>query len=91
MTAQQRLLVKRYSTGSSRNSRRIPKTPRSRAAILAAAATGATGAGVLAFTDDIKYGYEAAERTGRVAAALGICINEYVVQASWWATKLVLS
>lgn len=39
-----------------------------------AAATG----GVLAFTDDIKYGYDATERAGRVAAALAVCINEYV-------------
>lgn len=45
--------------------------------MLTAAATAATGAGVLAFTDDIKYGYDATERTGRVAAALAICINDY--------------
>jgi aarF domain-containing kinase len=34
------------------------------------------GASTLAFTDDIKSGYEAAERTGRVAVALAVCINE---------------
>jgi aarF domain-containing kinase len=43
---------------------------------LLAAGGGVATAGVLAFTDDIKHSYEAAERTGRVAAALGICINE---------------
>jgi aarF domain-containing kinase len=36
------------------------------------------GASLLAFGDDIKTSYEATERAGRVAAALGICINEYV-------------
>ncbi|KAI5462548.1 ABC1 family-domain-containing protein [Mariannaea sp. PMI_226] len=40
-------------------------------------AAAAVGAGTLAFTDEIKNGYEAAERTGRVAAALAICINDY--------------
>ncbi|RYP90695.1 hypothetical protein DL770_003160 [Monosporascus sp. CRB-9-2] len=69
--------AKQYTAGSSRNYRRLPKSPRTRITILTAAATGAAGAGTLAFTDDIKYGYEAAERTGRVAAALGICINDY--------------
>jgi aarF domain-containing kinase len=48
--------------------------------IWAATGTGvATGvlAGVLAFGDQIKYSYDAAERTGRVASGLAICINEY--------------
>lgn len=35
------------------------------------------GASLLAFGDDIKTSYEATERAGRVAAALGICINDY--------------
>ncbi|KAI2618218.1 ABC1-domain-containing protein [Hypoxylon sp. NC1633] len=72
----QRSLVRQYATGSSRYSKIPPKPPRTRATVLTAAATAA-GAGVLAFTDDIKYGYEGAERTGRVAAALTICINDY--------------
>ncbi|OLN93098.1 ABC1 family protein MCP2-like protein [Colletotrichum chlorophyti] len=45
---------------------------------LLASGGGAAAAGMLAFTDDIKYGYDAAERAGRVAAALAVCINEYV-------------
>ena len=42
------------------------------------ASSGAAVAGVsaLAFTDDIKSGYESVERTGRVAAALGLCVQE---------------
>ncbi|KAK7755974.1 hypothetical protein SLS62_001916 [Diatrype stigma] len=75
--ATQQPTARHYTTGSSRHSRRIPKPPRTRNGILTAAATGAAGAGALAFTDDIKYGYEAVERTGRVAGALGICINDY--------------
>ncbi|KAI0543536.1 ABC1 family-domain-containing protein [Xylaria curta] len=66
----------RYSTGPSGSSRRSPRT-RARVAVLTATATGATGAGVLAFTDDIKYGYDVTERTGRVATTLALCINDY--------------
>ncbi|KAI0402520.1 ABC1-domain-containing protein [Xylaria palmicola] len=66
----------RYSTGSSGSSRHGPRT-RVRVAVLTATATAATGAGVLAFTDDIKYGYDVTERTGRVATALALCINDY--------------
>ncbi|KAI1273467.1 ABC1-domain-containing protein [Xylaria sp. FL0933] len=65
-----------YSTGSSGSSRRGPRI-RGRAVVLTATATGAGTAGVLAFTDDIKYGYEVTERTGRVAATLALCINDY--------------
>ncbi|KAI6080489.1 ABC1-domain-containing protein [Hypoxylon rubiginosum] len=71
----QRSLARQYTTGSIPYSKRPPK-PR-RVTVLTAAATAATGAGVLAFTDDIKYGYDATERAGRVAAALAICINDY--------------
>ncbi|KAI0909987.1 ABC1 family-domain-containing protein [Ustulina deusta] len=65
-----------YSTGLSGSSRRGPRT-RARVVVLTATATGAAGAGVLAFTDDIKYGYDVTERTGRVAATLALCINDY--------------
>ncbi|KAH8671187.1 ubiquinone biosynthesis protein [Xylariales sp. PMI_506] len=69
---------RRFGTGSSRGgSGRIPPPPKRRGVILTAAAAGGAGVGVLAFTDDIKYGYDAAERTGRVASALAICINDY--------------
>jgi aarF domain-containing kinase len=46
--------------------------------VLAAAAGSGLAVGGLAFTDDIKHGYKAAERTGRVAGALIANINEYV-------------
>ncbi|KAI1747792.1 ABC1-domain-containing protein [Xylaria castorea] len=72
----QRPSSQRYSTGPSGSSRRGPRT-RARAVVLTATATGATGAGVLAFTDDIKYGYDITERTGRVATTLALCINDY--------------
>ncbi|KAI1459206.1 ABC1-domain-containing protein [Annulohypoxylon moriforme] len=72
----QRPLARQYATGSSGYSKR-QKPRKKRLGVLTAAASAATGAGVLAFTDDIKYGYDATERTGRVAAALAICINDY--------------
>lgn len=43
----------------------------------AAAGVGTVGAGALFFTDEIKHGYAAAERTGRVVSTLAVCINEY--------------
>ncbi|KAK6076766.1 ABC1 family protein [Seiridium cupressi] len=73
----QRPLNRQYATGSSRSSRRAPQPPRSKRIVLTAAATGAAGAGVLAFTDDIRFGYEATERAGRVASALYINISDY--------------
>lgn len=67
-----------YYNNSSRNTRGGPKSnPRGKTALYATAATGATGAGLLAFTDDIKHGYEATERAARVASTLYICINDY--------------
>lgn len=53
-----------------------------RALLFASAGAAAVGASTLAFTDNIKNGYEAAERTGRVAITLAVCINEYVVDGS---------
>ncbi|KAI1395057.1 ABC1-domain-containing protein [Hypoxylon fuscum] len=73
----QRSIARQYATNSSSYSKRPPKPPRKRITVLTATATAATGAGVLAFTDDIKYGYDATERSGRVAAVLGVCINDY--------------
>lgn len=55
-------------SGGGRKGRRV---------LLLASGGGAAAASALAFTDDIKHGYEAAERAGRVAAALAVCINEY--------------
>lgn len=49
--------------------------------MLLVASTGAAGVAstALAFTDEIRSSYEAVERTGRVVAALVICINEYAM------------
>jgi aarF domain-containing kinase len=52
---------------------------RRRTAIRLAAAGGTVGVAVIGFWDDIKHGYAAAERSARVATALAICINEYVI------------
>ncbi|KAK0636163.1 ABC1 family-domain-containing protein [Bombardia bombarda] len=54
-----------------------PSRPRRRAALLAATGTAATVGGLLAVGDDVKHVYNAAERTGRVALALVVCINDY--------------
>ncbi|KAL1912929.1 hypothetical protein Sste5344_001016 [Sporothrix stenoceras] len=54
-----------------------PRSPRGRRTILYAASGGAATATILAFTDDIKQSYETVERTGRVATALIVCINDY--------------
>ena len=40
-------------------------------------AASGLSAGTLAFSEDIKHGYAAAERSGRVVSTLFICINEY--------------
>ncbi|KAI1332946.1 ABC1 family-domain-containing protein [Xylariaceae sp. FL0255] len=75
-----RTTSRQYSstTSSGGYSRRIPNPPRGRVtAVLTATATAGVGLGVLAFTDDIKHGYEATERAGRVAATLALCINDY--------------
>ncbi|KAJ2980833.1 hypothetical protein NUW58_g6842 [Xylaria curta] len=75
-TKSQQPSSQRYSKSPSGSPRRSPRT-RARAAVLTATAAGAAGAVVLAFTDDIKYGYDVTERTGRVATALALCINDY--------------
>lgn len=59
-----------------------------RVVLYASTGTATIAAGALAFTEDIKNGYEAAERTGRVAAALAICINEYAVDQPFGAWTL---
>ena len=45
--------------------------------LLAAGGGAAATAGLMAFGDDVKYTYEAVERTGRVATALAVCVNDY--------------
>ncbi|TDZ26133.1 ABC1 family protein MCP2 [Colletotrichum sidae] len=67
------------STSSKASGGRIPPRGGRKGSrvLLLASGGGAAAAGVLAFTDDLKYGYDAAERAGRVAAALAVCINDY--------------
>ncbi|CAK7227115.1 hypothetical protein SEUCBS140593_006469 [Sporothrix eucalyptigena] len=72
----------RFSSNSSTSGRTIPPPPpprssRARRTVLLTASGGAATATILAFTDDIKQSYETVERTGRVAAALVLCINDY--------------
>ncbi|KAI1820306.1 ABC1-domain-containing protein [Xylaria intraflava] len=76
-TKVQRASSQQYHSTAFSGSLKRGRRPRLRVAILTATATGATTAGVLAFTDDIKYGYDVTERTGRVATALALCINDY--------------
>jgi hypothetical protein len=58
---------------------RVAHKTRPRKTVRLAAASGTLGASLLFFTDEIKYGYDAAERTGRVMTTLAVCINEYVL------------
>ena len=51
---------------------------RPRRAVYWAAAGGSVGGTLLFFGDDIKHGWRAAERTGRVISALTVNIKEYV-------------
>jgi hypothetical protein len=50
---------------------------RPRKAVYWAAAGGSLGGSLLFFGDDIKHGWHAAERTGRVVSTLAVNINEY--------------
>ncbi|KAK3365740.1 ABC1 family-domain-containing protein [Lasiosphaeria ovina] len=54
-----------------------PPRPRRRRAVLLAATGGAATVGLLAVGDDVRSAYEALERSGRVAGALIVCINDY--------------
>jgi len=63
--------------GSAGPSSTPPKgKPRRRTAMVLASAGGGAAAMLLAVGDDVKSGYEAMERSGRVASALILCINE---------------
>ncbi|KAK5221718.1 hypothetical protein LTR99_003258 [Exophiala xenobiotica] len=57
--------------------RRPIQAVRPRKAVYWAAAGGALGGSLLFFTDDIKHGWHAAARTGRVVTTLAVCINDY--------------
>ncbi|KXX75883.1 ABC1 family protein MCP2 [Madurella mycetomatis] len=70
--------VSRPYTGVAGSSSAAPRAkPRRRTAVLLATTGGAATAVFLSFGDDVKNGYQAIERTGRVASALVICINDY--------------
>ena len=49
-----------------------------RTPIVLASTAGTLGAGTLFFADDLKHGYAAAKRTGRVVSTLAVCMNEFV-------------
>ncbi|MCJ1388222.1 hypothetical protein MMC18_001067 [Xylographa bjoerkii] len=51
------------------------------------AASGTAGGAVAFFTDDVKYGYGAVERSGRVLTALGISVNDYRLALKEAGTK----
>lgn len=63
-------------TLSSRAARPV-RILRPRKAVYWAAAGGSLGGSLLFFGDDIKHGWRAAERTGRVVTTLAVNINEY--------------
>ncbi|KAK3351837.1 ABC1 family-domain-containing protein [Neurospora tetraspora] len=65
------------SSSSSSNNTNGKTTNNGRRTVLLAAGGGVATAGLLAFGDDVKYTYEAVERTGRVASALAVCVNDY--------------
>ncbi|KAL5629317.1 hypothetical protein BROUX41_001924 [Berkeleyomyces rouxiae] len=52
---------------------------RSRRVVLFASGTAALGTAAAVFTEDIKTGYETAERSTRVGVALAVCVNDYRV------------
>lgn len=66
-----------WSQGRERANDGAKSGPANARLILFASTGAAAGTAVLAFTDEIKNSYEAAERTGRVVVALAVCINDY--------------
>ncbi|KAL9121754.1 MAG: hypothetical protein Q9187_001694 [Circinaria calcarea] len=62
------------STAKGSGNRRRKKGP-----VVLSAATGTLAAGTLLFTDNVKHGYAAVERTARVVSTLAVCINDYRV------------
>ncbi|MCJ1473054.1 hypothetical protein MMC13_001703 [Lambiella insularis] len=55
----------------------VKRDKRKRATLVAA--SGTAGGAVALISDDVKYGYGAVERSGRVLTALAICVNDYRV------------
>ncbi|KAK3392083.1 ABC1 family-domain-containing protein [Sordaria brevicollis] len=65
------------SSNSHSNTNGKQNPNRTRRTVLYATTGGLATAGLFTFSDDIKYTYEATERTGRVASALVKCVNDY--------------
>lgn len=63
-------------TNSQQNNGPKVKPARSRKVIVYLIALGVLGAGAVAYSDQIKHGYQAARRSGRVVGTLALCINE---------------
>ncbi|KAJ5889865.1 hypothetical protein N7504_010675 [Penicillium tannophilum] len=66
-------------TNSQQNNGPKVKPPRSRKVIGYLIALGVLGAGAVVYSDQIKHGYQAARRSGRVVGTLALCINDYRV------------
>ncbi|KAL6921736.1 hypothetical protein FSHL1_005704 [Fusarium sambucinum] len=66
-----------FASGKGSRGNNGQKSGPRRPLLYASAGVGTIGATAFALGDDIKNSYEAAERTGRVAAALAVCINDY--------------
>jgi aarF domain-containing kinase len=65
------------SSGSGRQQQQQNQNGFGRRILLYASSGAAAGISVLAFSDNIKNGYDTAERSSRVATVLALCINEY--------------
>ena len=63
-------------TTKTKRQKRWTRPPRT---LVVAAAGGTAAVGLLTtLSDDAQYAYAAAQRTGRVAVTLAVCINEFV-------------
>ncbi|RDL38064.1 Protein kinase-like (PK-like) [Venustampulla echinocandica] len=71
-----------YSTKTGYTYPDSARPKRKRRVIAITATVGVLGATALAFGDEVKHAYKAAERTGRVASTLAVCINDYRVTLS---------
>ncbi len=69
-------LPRQYGSKSGPSFTALKPKPRRRTAVLLATTGGGAAAMLLAVGDDVKNGYGAVERTGRVASTLALCVNE---------------
>lgn len=67
-----------FSPGKPNNTRRKQSEPgrSQRKGLKYVIVGGVVVVGAVAFSDQVRHGYRAAERTGRVVGALAVCINE---------------